>query len=352
MPEQALTARQLNRSLLARQHLLARTGRPLTRVLEDVGGIQMQYAPSGYIGCWTRMRDLRRDRVSRALARRQIVQATLQRSTIHLTTPADYVAMTAGTQPARQRWWLQTAGSRGLAAIDHDAVAAVVRTWFADGPLTRAQVLDRLAAEGIDRAHWEGLVQWLDVLRLPPQGTWERRRAHLFGLAALELPDVPPVTREAGLRRLVVRGLGGFGPLTAPDLATWAGVPVADLEPALAALPLRRFRAAEDGAVLLDLPRRPLPDGDVPAPVRLLPTWDAVLLVHCRRTGLLPEVHRSAVFSTRNPHSVGTVLVDGRVVAAWRPSPTGIDVEPFEDIPPSAMAEVRAEAAALAAFSA
>ena len=45
----------------------------------------------------------------------------------------------------------------------------------------------------------------------------------------------------------------------------------------------------EDGAVLYDLPRAPRPDADTPAPVRFLPVWDATLLVHARRTGILPE---------------------------------------------------------------
>ena len=44
-------------------------------------------------------------------------------------------------------------------------------------------------------------------------------------------------------------------------------------------------------------------DPDTPAPVRFLPHWDANLLVHARRTGLLPEAHRPRVFQTRNPQS-------------------------------------------------
>ena len=58
--------------------------------------------------------------------------------------------------------------------------------------------------------------------------------------------------------------------------------------------------------------------GDTPAPVRFLPTWDATLLVHARRTQILPERFRPMVFDTKTPHSVPTFLVDGQVAGTWR----------------------------------
>ena len=60
--------------------------------------------------------------------------------------------------------------------------------------------------------------------------------------------------------------------------------------------------------------------------MRFLPTWDAVLLAHARRTLILPEEHRAQIFNTKMPQSVGTFLVDGAVAGAWRPDGT---IEPF-----------------------
>jgi len=82
---------------------------------------------------------------------------------------------------------------------------------------------------------------------------------------------------------------------------------VAKMKAAAEGLALRTFRD-EDGRELVDLPGAPLPSAETQAPVRFLPTWDAVLLVHARRTQILPEAYRSLVFSTRTPHSVGTFL--------------------------------------------
>ena len=106
---------------------------------------------------------------------------------------------------------------------------------------------------------------------------------------------------------------------------------------------LRRFRA-EDGAELLDVPRAPIADGDLPAPVRFLPTWDATLLVHARRTQILPEAYRSLVFDTKTPHSVPTFLVDGAVAGSWRYEDGRIALNPFGPITQAARREAAEEA--------
>ncbi len=69
-PERTLTEGELNRALLARQLLLERSGASLPKVLERMGGLQAQYAPSMYIGLWSRMEGFERDQLDRALERR------------------------------------------------------------------------------------------------------------------------------------------------------------------------------------------------------------------------------------------------------------------------------------------
>jgi hypothetical protein len=126
-------------------------------------------------------------------------------------------------------------------------------------------------------------------------------------------------------------------------------VPVAFFKDVLARTPLRRF-AAEDGGELLDVPRAPLPDAETPAPIRFLPTWDAALLVHARRTGILPEAYRPRIFNTKAPQSFGTFLVDGAVAGTWRFDGGRIVTEPFERLSRQTRAELRDESERLAAF--
>ena len=72
--ERVLTQRELNRALLARQLLLDRARSPVPKALERIGGIQAQYAPSMYIGLWSRLEGFERDALDRALKRRSVIQ--------------------------------------------------------------------------------------------------------------------------------------------------------------------------------------------------------------------------------------------------------------------------------------
>jgi hypothetical protein len=145
--------------------------------------------------------------------------------------------------------------------------------------------------------------------------------------------------------------LGGFGPAPPGDIANWAGLPLSVVTPALERLNLRRFRS-EAGGELVDVPRAPLPDPDTPAPVRFLPTWDATLLAHARRTGILPEEFRPRIFSTKTPHSLGTFLVDGAVAGAWRHERGRIELQPFARLDRATRRALDGEAERLAEFHA
>ncbi len=98
-----LTKRELNRALLARQLLLERARTPIPKALDRIAGIQAQYAPSMYIGLWSRLAGLERDAVTRALERRTIVQGSMMRATIHLVSKGDYWPFVVGIRRAQRR---------------------------------------------------------------------------------------------------------------------------------------------------------------------------------------------------------------------------------------------------------
>jgi DNA glycosylase AlkZ-like len=337
-----LTQRELNRALLARQLLLKRGRMPLPKALERIGGIQAQYAPAMYIGLWSRVEALERDALTRALERRAVIQATLMRSTIHLVSRKDYWPLAAGIRSSSREWWLRV-HSGGLSEPEMEGAARRLRGLLAEGPRRRKEIDDLL---GRDRAR--GVGGWLDLVRAPPSGTWERRRADLYAMAEdwLGPEDAAP---DNGVELLVRRYLGGFGPAPRKDIADWAGLSVKEIGSALERLDLRRFRD-EQGKELLDLPRAPLPDPDTPAPPRFLPVWDATLLVHARRTQILPEQYRTRIFNTRTPHSFNTFLVDGAVAGIWRYEKGRVELEPFARLDRATRLELGEEAERLASF--
>jgi hypothetical protein len=218
----------------------------------------------------------------------------------------------------------------------------------ADGGVMRRAGVEALLGKPMAR----GVGLWVGLVRAPPSGTWERRRADLY--AAAEDWVAPPSgsaseRARAGAEHLVRRYLAAFGPAARGEVAGWAGIPVGELAAAFDALRLRRFES-EDREELLDLPRAPLPPADTEAPVRFLPTWDATLLVHARRTAILPEEYRPRIFHTKNPQSVPTFLVDGAVAGVWRESGGRVELEPFHLLERSAMRALREEAARLEGF--
>jgi hypothetical protein len=306
-----------------------------------MGGLQAQYAPSMYIGLWSRVEGLERDAVTRALQRRSIVQGSMMRATIHLVSRRDYWPFVVGIRRGLQEWWLRTHGRdtsrREVAANDRK-----VRRALRGKTLSRAEleevIGERLGPAGV----------FVDLVRVPPSGTWERRRADLYALAE-DWVGPEDASEDEGVEHLVRRYLQGFGPARPTEIADWASLDVSATRRALERLELRRFQD-EHGKELVDLPRLPLPAAETPAPVRFLPVWDATLLVHARRTQILPERYRPRIFNTKTPNSANTFLVGGHVAGTWRYEQGRVKLEPFGRLTKADRAELDEEAERLAAF--
>ena len=346
MAEPILTQRALNRALLARQLLLERAQLSIPASLERLGGIQNQYAPNAYIRLWSCLDGFRRDDLTAGYGDGSVVQGTLMRGTIHAVSAADYhplVAAIAGDQRAwAQRVHRGDAGERGR-------VLARIRRALSGRSVPRKELTALL--DGVDPTIRQVIDTDAELLRVPPSGTWERRRADVVALADDVIGHHTDVSEADGTAHLVRRYLGGFGPASVGDIASFMGVALTRLKAVVATLDLRRF-ADESSSELLDVPDAPLPDPDAPAPVRFLPTWDATLLVHARRTQILPEAYRPLIFHTKMPPSYPTFLVDGQVAGTWRYEAGEVQLSPFRTLAGRERQELEDEAHRLAAFHA
>jgi hypothetical protein len=267
----------------------------------------------------------------------------MMRATIHLVSRRDYWPFVVGIRRGLQAWWLRTHG-RDISLREVAANDRKVRRALRGTTLSRAELEEVLG----QRLGTAGL--FVDLVRMPPSGTWERRRADLYALAE-EWVGPEDATEEEGVELLVRRYLQGFGPARPTEIADWASLDVSTTKRALERLELRRFRD-EQGKELVDLPRLPLPNADTPAPVRFLPVWDATLLVHARRTQILPERYRPRIFNTKTPNSANTFLVDGQVAGTWRYEQGHMKVKPFGRLTKAARTAVAEEAERLASFHA
>jgi hypothetical protein len=188
----------------------------------------------------------------------------------------------------------------------------------------------------------------VELVRVPPSGTWERRRADLYELADRWLPR-REVSEDDGIEHLIRRYLGAFGPAPLKDIASWMGVNVGQMKHVAERMDLRQLRDESDRP-LLDLPDGTIPDPETPAPVRFIPVWDAMLLVHARRTQVLREEHRPLIFNTKTPHSHNTFLIDGQVAGTWRFEAGEVQLTPLRKLSTDEQLRLAEEAHRLAAF--
>jgi len=135
-------------------------------------------------------------------------------------------------------------------------------------------------------------------------------------------------------------------------VATWSGS--AEVRDALTALrPELKVFVDEKGRELFDLPDAPRPGGDAPAPPRLLPEWDNLLLSHADRARVVPEVHRKKVFLP-GLRVAATLLVDGFAAGTWKLERTkknaALVLEPFGPLAKKDRAAIEGEAEQLAEF--
>ena len=163
MAERVLTQRDLNRALLARQMLLERSRTSLPKALERMGTLQAQYAPSMYVGLWSRVEGFERDALTRALERGTVVQGTLMRSTIHLVSRGDYWPIAVAIRDARRKAWAKY-GARGAVAKQMPPAAKRLRAALRkQSPMRRVEVHDLLGKESVGH-------QWRERLAGPGAG--------------------------------------------------------------------------------------------------------------------------------------------------------------------------------------
>jgi Winged helix DNA-binding domain len=267
--------------------------------------------------------------VDRALTvDRSLVITWLNRGTLHLVAREDYPWLHALTTPP-----LLPANARRLAQegvtpqAAERGVAVIERALAVEGPLSREQLRERIAAAGV-RTERQALVHilMLSSLRgLTVRGPMIDGR-HAYALVRDWLGGSEPVDRERALAELARRYLGGHGPAADRDLARWSGLPLGDARAGLSAI-ASELRERDEG--LLTLVRSPA-SAELPSP-RLLGAFDPVLLGWRSREDLL-DGHDSLI--TVNGLFRPFALVDGRAVGTWSIAKGQVTLEPFAPLAP------------------
>jgi hypothetical protein len=310
---------------LTAQLLAGRPARDPVDVAGRLLAVQAQDPRGARLAIRARTTGLTAADVDRALTNdRSLVIAWLNRGTLHLVRSEDYHWLHVLTTPQLATGNARRLTQEGVDAAAAERGAAVVRRALArHGPLTRAQLAERLTAAGV-RTAGQALVHVLalasiagDVVRGPMVG-----REQAFVLARDWLGKPPRVDRGRALAELARRYLAGHGPADDRDLARWAGLPLRDARAALAAI---ASELEERPDRLADLAARPCAE-PLPPP-RLLGAFDPLLLGWCDRDEILGADGVGLV--TTNGIFRPFALVRGRAAGTWRLERGRVELRPF-----------------------
>jgi Winged helix DNA-binding domain len=283
--------------------------------------------------------------VDSALARRSLIVTWLNRGTLHLVRAEDYWWLHPLTNPQLRSGNARRLAQEGVPPGDAERGVAVVRAALAaDGPLTRAQLRERVDAAGV-RTEGQALVHILLlasiqglIVRGPVAG-----RDQVFVLARDWLGAPPPaLDREAALGELARRYLAGHAPADDRDLARWAGIGLGD-----ARVGLSRCGAVQRPDGLAELPGRPGGAAAALPPPRLLGAFDPLLLGWADRVPVTGP-HKQIV--TVNGIFRPFALAGGRAVATWTYVGGRVELAPFGELGAGTTAALDADAADVTRF--
>lgn len=325
--------------------------------LEHLVGMQAQAALAPYVGLWSRLDAFDPDELARLIVGREAVRMALFRSTIFLATSADALDLRPLIQPIIDRS-LGTNHGRGLSGVDLEALGEESRRLVDEAPRTFAELGDLLAASrpGADpQALAIAARAKVALIQVPPRGVWgkgglARHAAAETWIGRALRSFAAPEDRVVATGSMIERYLAAFGPASVLDVATWCGLTLSALRPAIDRMRDRLVAYRDEaGRELLDVPGAPLPDPDLPAPVRFLPEYDNALLSHAERERIIQPAHRERVFTR------GALLVDGFVTGAWnvrRPTrDAALEIDCFSPLDGGARRQVLSEAEQLLAFA-
>ncbi len=314
------------------------TGRLLAVQAQDPRGARLAIRP--------RSAGLTAADVDRALNEGALLITWLNRRTLHLVRREDYWWLHALTTPP-----LATGNARRLAqegvtpeAADR-AVAVIERSLAAEGPLTRPQLRDRIAAAGV-RTEGQALVHELELASL--RGITVRGpmagREHAFVLVRDWLGPPRPFDRSQALAELARRFLVGHGPAGERDLAKWAGLPLRDARAGLTAIGTELIQRP-DGLADLAAPAGQR-DHRVPPP-RLLGAFDPLLHGWVNREPILGATQG---IITVNGIFRPFALVEGRAVGTWTMPDGVVELDRLAELTDAVEEALAAEAADVRRF--
>lgn len=332
--------------------LRRRTMTPLMAI-EHLAGMQSQLPNSPYVGLWSRLVGFDQSQLADLYRARKVVRIAMMRSTIHLVSAADCLALRPIVQPVLERGF--TGGFSKLLSADHlNEIEAAGRKFVEERPATFSEIGRCLNEKWPDR-HAEAMAHAIrtrvPLVQVTPRGIWGEASQANHTSAEHWLGQ--SLNSDSSVAKLVIRYLTAFGPATIMDAQAWSGLsrlaPVfEELRPSLST-----FQDDKDRE-LFDIPDAPRPSSSTKAAVRFLPEFDNVLLAYKDRRRIIADAYKSHVYPN-NGMIQPTILVDGFVEGKWKITANAkqatLSIEVFRRLTKSEFESVEEEGESLVQFA-
>ncbi|HSN73885.1 MAG TPA: winged helix DNA-binding domain-containing protein, partial [Anaerolineae bacterium] len=230
------------------------------------------------------------------------------------------------------------------------AVAALCDALGEHGPLTRDEIVEKLAGRGVAlagqaRPHLLGLAALQGLVCHGPL----RGRQPTYVLTADWIDPGPTLPRDEALARLALRYLTAFAPAAPEDFATWSGLSLTEARAGWQqiAAQLAEVRVGPARAWMLKTQEAWVYAPEVSRPVvRLLPNFDNYLLGYRDRSLILTDEQARRVNSGGGMlHPL--LLIDGRGAGMWKlergRAGINVSVEPFDELDAAVLPGLAAE---------
>jgi len=316
---------------LGRHHLLERApaGNAI-KVIDDVLGLNAQGALNYQISLWSRVAGLENGFLPRCLhEERSLARSWLMRDTVHIVPSDRFHATRRALEESLLREWNRWTVKTGRKenAQSWEPLYPLILGALKGDTMTIREIQDTIDWTGEEKKRLlHRLVREMShkglLCHATSAGPWYHSAEHSFARVDEWLNGSQTELTDEEARAEIARSyLRTYGPASIADFAYWTGMRVGAAKPIFKGLDGLITLKVEGQRRELHLLEEDLPDlegsEEKPAPVRLLPQFDALVMGHKDKERLIdPDTRKSIFLPWANVSA--TILVDGRIQGVWK----------------------------------
>jgi winged helix DNA-binding protein len=368
-----LSVEQVTSWRLSRHHLDERAEkRELTRVVEDVCGVQAQVLSGAALSLWARVSDITIEDVEEALWKhRTLVKTWAMRGTLHLLSSKSLSTYIAALKTRHELHDEKISYRIGpgpedkkyeITRAEQEQITKAIGDALDQHTLTR----EELAHEIIKRTKLRPILQ---SHLLSGFGSLLQQAAYqgslIFGPSQgpkvtftrpdqwLGRQDQP--SSEQALKILLRQFYTSYGPANFEDFAHWWGVPAPEAKPLEQLIEDELEEAEFDDHLskMLSDDLNQIYSRDEDHSIRLVPSWDTYVMFYSPRELFVSARFRPRVFRQIQGNAP-VLLIDGLVAGVWDKKKRGktleIRVDPFQRLSSADKKSIREEVKSLGEF--